>query len=114
MRSYNRLRVAATVLAVALLAIGAWGQDHPTVNGVDPGTAKAGDKATITGVHLAKPGVIAVFLSSTTEDFPAIVQEQSETKIVIKIPKVKPGDYNVSIQVDKAILIMPVHVKIEE
>jgi hypothetical protein len=36
------------------------------------------------------------------------VVEQTEEKIVIKVPQVKPGDYEVSVQAGRNIVIAPV------
>jgi hypothetical protein len=40
--------------------------------------------------------------------------EQSPEKIVIKIPQVKAGDYNVSIQEGDKLFIKPVKFRVEE
>src|ERR1035438_8707570 len=49
--------------------------------------------------NLAKSSVAAVFLSDDKSDYKAVVTEQSDAKIVIKIPQVKHGNYNLSFQI---------------
>ena len=48
-----------------------------------------------------------VFLSDDKQDFKATIVDQSEEKIVMKVPQVKSGNYNVSIQVGDKIFIKP-------
>jgi hypothetical protein len=95
-----------------------WAQDDSAytskITSVDPGAAKVGASVTLHGAGLGKKTVVAVFVSTTTEDFAVTVVEQSEDKIVFKVPKVKPGEYKASIQVQKVILIQPVRLTVEE
>jgi hypothetical protein len=58
--------------------------------------------------------VSAVFLSDDKNDYKATVVEQADDKIVMKVPQVKVGSYNVSIQQGDKIIIMPVHFKVEQ
>jgi hypothetical protein len=89
-------------------------QNSPQVTGIDPASGKVNDTATVAGTNLDKPGVSAVFLSDDKNDYKAAVVEQSAEKIVIKIPQVKPGNYNVSIQVGDKLFIKPVKFMVEE
>ena len=97
--------VAALATAVAPLRA----QDNAArVTGVDPGSGKANDTVTIAGENLQKSKVSAVFLSDEKDDHKAVVVSQETDKIVIKVPDVKPGDYNVSIQAGNNIFIQPI------
>ena len=40
--------------------------------------------------------------------------DQTEEKIVIKVPPVKPGNYNVSVQAGDRFFIMPVRFKVQQ
>lgn len=65
------------------------------------------------GENLGKGSVSAVFLSDDKNDYMATIVQQAAEKIVMKVPQVKPGDYNVSIQVADTILIMLVRFKVQ-
>lgn len=109
----NRIRGIFSFLVVAaLLATLLHAQGNAKVTGVDPATGKVDDTVTVTGENLGKESVSAVFLSDDTTDFKATLVEQAADKIVIKVPQVKPGNYNISIQVKDRILIAPVKIKI--
>ena len=69
---------------------------------------------TISGELLGKDSVAAIFLSDDKSDFKAIVVSQAADKIVMKVPQVKPGGFNVSIQVGSGILIEPVRFTVEQ
>ena len=108
----SRLFLVATLsLLTALLALG---QNRPHVTAVEPPTGKADSDVTVKGESLDKSTVTNVFLSDDSTDYKVALVEQSAEKIVMKIPKVKPGSYNVSIQVGNNILIEPVRFKVEE
>jgi hypothetical protein len=112
-----RFRVRAAVLALVTigLATAVWGQGSPRVTGVSPNAAKVGASVTVQGENLGKANVAAVFVSNSSDDFPAKVVEQGDSKIVIQIPKeAKPGDYNVSIQVKGDILIQPIRLTVQQ
>ncbi|HKV06129.1 MAG TPA: IPT/TIG domain-containing protein [Candidatus Acidoferrales bacterium] len=96
-------------LAVPLLIA----QTTSRVTTVDPASGKVGDSVVVSGESLGKSHVSAVFLSDDKSDFKATLVEQSEDKITWKVPQVKPGDYNVSIQTGDAILIQPVRFTVE-
>ena len=100
---------AAIILSPIVFA-----QDTPQVTGIDPTSGKVNDTATVAGTNLDKPGVSAVYLSDDKNDYKATVVEQSAEKIVIKIPQVKAGDYNVSLQEGDKLFIKPIKFKVEE
>ena len=92
----------------------AWAQaPSPKVTGVAPLEAKVGDEITLTGENLGKGVVKAVYVSDDKEDFRATIVSQSADQIVIKVPAVKPGTYNPSIEVEKTLYIQAIPLKIE-
>jgi len=86
----------------------------PHIATVDPVSGKVNDTITVTGENLEKSHVSAVFLSDKKTDYKATVVEQSAEKIVMKVPQVAPGDYNVSVQTGNTILIQPVRFTVEQ
>jgi hypothetical protein len=112
------LCAALSILAVAaLLALPSrpvLAQDSPGVSSVDPASGKVNDTITVTGANLGKGSISAVFLSDEKNDYKAVIVEQDATKIVMKVPQVKPGGYNVSIQKGNSIYIQPVRFTVEE
>lgn len=103
------LLVAAVLLAPLVFA-----QGSPRVTGVDPSFGKVNDNMTVTGENLGKGTVSAVFLSDDKTDYKATLVEQTGDKIVVKVPHVKPGNYNVSVQVGNNIYIQPVRFEVQE
>jgi len=101
-------------LAVVLLAPLIFAQGVPQVTSVNPPSGKVNDTVTLTGENLGKDSVTSVFLSDDKSDYKATIAEQTEGQIVLKVPEVKPGDYNISIQVGNKIFIKPVRFKVEE
>lgn len=97
-----------------LLSPLAFAQNPPQVTSVDPTSGKVDDTATVAGKDLGKDSVSAVFLSDDKNDYKATIVEQSDEKITLKIPQVKSGDYNISIQVGDKIFIKPVKFKVGE
>jgi hypothetical protein len=89
-------------------------QNSPRVTSVDPSSGKVNDTITISGENLEKPHVSGVFLSDKTKDYKASVVDESADKIVVKVPQVTPGDYNVSIQVGNSIFIQPVRFTVQQ
>jgi hypothetical protein len=89
-------------------------QDSPRVASVDPTSAKVDANITVTGENLGKDHVSAVFLSDAKTDYKATVVEQTSQRIVMKVPRVTPGDYNVSVQTGNQILIEPVRFTVEQ
>ena len=103
------------VFVAALLIAGAplGAQDSARVTGVDPASGKVNDIITVAGENLEKSKVSAVFLSDDKDDHKAAVVSQAADKIVIKVPDVKPGSYNVSIQAGNSIFIQPIRFTVE-
>jgi IPT/TIG domain len=116
-RRSTRTRISLFALPlIAALAIAipvALAQGNPQVTGVDPAMGKANDTVTVAGENLGKAKVAAVFLSDDKDDHKATVVSQESDKIVIKVPSVKPGDYNVSIQAGNSIFIQPVRFTVQ-
>ena len=105
--------MVAVLCAAVLLAHGIFAQAKPKVTSVEPASGKVNDTVTLTGESLDKDVVAAVFLSDDATDYKATLVEQEVAKIVLKVPDVKPGTYNVAIQVGDRILILPVRFKVE-
>ena len=101
----------AGVILFSSLAVA---QNAPQVTGVDPESGKVNDTLTVSGSNLGKGSVSSVFLSDDKNDYKATIVEQSEDKITVKVPQVKPGDYNVSVQVGDKLFIKPVKFKVEQ
>jgi hypothetical protein len=110
-RPRGRWMILAAVVLFSSLAIA---QNAPTVTGVDPATGKVNDTVTVSGSNLGKSAVSSVFLSDDKSDFKATIVEQSDDKITMKVPQVKAGDYNISVQVGDKLFIKPVKFKVEE
>jgi hypothetical protein len=106
------LLAIATLLALPTAPL--FAQASPSIATVDPSSGKVGETVTVTGAKLGKSSVSAVFLSDDKSDYKAVVVEQSDTKIVIKVPQVKQGDYNLSFQEGTAIYILPVRFNVQE
>lgn len=102
--------VAMLVLSVAPRVLA---QNSPKVNMVDPSTGKVNDSVTLTGQNLGKDTVSAVFLSDDKDDFKATLVEQDSAKIILKVPQVKSGAYNISIQEGDKILILPLRFTVQ-
>src|SRR5689334_8272223 len=100
-------------LLLLCLAPRAVGQNSPKITTVAPNAGKVNDNVTLTGENLGKETVSAVFLSDDKDDYKAIVVEQGAAKIILKVPQVKSGAYNISIQEGDKILILPVHFTVQ-
>jgi len=107
------LAFAAIVALLALPLRAVLAQNTPSFTTVDPISGKVNDQITVTGENLGKASVSAVFLSDDKNDYKATIVEQSDTKIVMKVPQVKPGSYNVSYQKGNSIYIQPVRFTVE-
>jgi hypothetical protein len=103
----------AAVAVAGLFIPASLAQDIVRVTGVDPATGKANDIVTVAGENLGKGKVSAVFLSDDKDDHKASVVSQEADKIVIKVPDVKPGSYNVSIQTGNSIFIQPIRFTVQ-
>ena len=110
----NMYRRFIFLAAAVLLSPLIFAQGTPQVKGVDPSSGKVDDSVTVAGENLGKGSVSAVFLSDEKSDYKATIVEQSEEKIVMKVPQVKSGDYNISIQVGNNIFIKPVRFTVQE
>jgi IPT/TIG domain len=113
-RRRERRRRWMFLAAVIFLSPIVFAQATPQVTGLDPTSGKVNDKLTVSGTNLDKPGVSAVYLSDDKNDFKATIVEQSSDKIVITVPEVKPGDYNVSLQEGDKLFIKPIKFTVQE
>ncbi len=107
MRMFLKFSLIAVVLLLCL-APRVGGQNSPKVTAVAPATGKVNDSVTLTGENLGKDSISAVFLSDDKDDYKATLVEQGSAKIILKVPQVKSGGYNISIQEGDKILILPV------
>jgi hypothetical protein len=112
--SFRVAPVKGLLLAVMLLSPLVSAQGTPKVTGVDPSSGKVNDSVTVMGESLDKGSVVGVFLSDDKTDYKATIVNQAADKIVMKVPQVKPGGYNVSIQVGNGILIEPVRFTVQQ
>jgi hypothetical protein len=109
------IRARYALLAVTLfLSTLSLAQTPSRITHIEPGTGKVDDSVTASGDNLAKPAVGGVFLSDDKNDYKATIVEQGADKIVMKVPHVAPGGYNVSIQVGTQIFIQPVRFTVEQ
>jgi len=111
--SQQALLAIAILALLALQARTVLAQSTPSFTTVDPVSGKVNDQITVTGENLGKTSISAVFLSDDKNDYKATIVEQSDTKIVMKVPQVKPGSYNVSYQKGNSIYIQPVRFTVE-
>lgn len=117
----RRSAVAIVLLAgLAIISLGLlprWvvqAQGGSKVASVDPTSGKVNDQVTVAGTNLGKAAVVGIYLSDDKNDYKATIVDQEADKVVIKVPEVKAGDYNVSIQVGQNLLIQPVHFTVQE
>jgi hypothetical protein len=115
-RRSTKYLTLALLLAAALLTLGLllFAQGAPRVTAVDPSSGKVNDTVTVAGENLGKGTVSAVFLSDDKTDYKATIVGQDQEKVVMKVPHVRPGRYNISLQAGNAIYIQPVHFTVEE
>ena len=117
-KQFQRNRNARTWLvfltAVVFVSPLIFAQSTPQVTGVEPPAGKVNDSVSVSGQNLGKESVSAVFLSDDKSDFKATVVEQGAEKIVLKVPQVKSGNYNISIQVGDKIFIKPVRFTVQQ
>jgi hypothetical protein len=107
---YKRWVILAGMILFSSLTLA---QNAPQVTGVDPDTGKVNDTVTVSGSNLGKASVSSVYLSDDKNDYKAVIVDQSDDKITMKVPQVKAGGYNVSIQVGDKLFIKPVKFKVE-
>ena len=86
----------------------------PHITGVEPASGKVNDTVTVTGTNLGKASVAGMFLSDDKSDYKATIVEQADEKLVFKVPQVKAGPYNLSVQVGAQILILPTRFTVSE
>ena len=111
---HTTLALLAAAALLTLLGPPLFAQVSARVTGVDPSSGKVNDTVTVAGENLGKGAVSAVFLSDEKTDYKATLVEQDEEKIVMKVPHVKPGSYNISIQTGNVIYIQPVRFTVQE
>ena len=109
MRS-RKLFLMAVALLTASLALG---QAAPRVTAVEPEAGRVDSNLTVTGENLGSDTVVGIYLSDDMSDYQATVVEQTAEKIVVKVPQVMPGGYNISIHVGNNIFIQPVRFNVE-
>ena len=111
----RRLSMISFIIAMLVLSVAPHlpAQNSPKINMVDPATGKVNDNVTLTGQNLGKEAVSGVFLSDDKDDFKATLVEQENAKIVLKVPQVKSGGYNISIQEGDKILILPLRFTVQ-
>jgi hypothetical protein len=107
---HKRWVFLAGIILFSSLAVA---QNAPQVTGVDPASGKVSDTVTVSGSNLGKASVSSVFLSDDKNDYKATIVNQGDDKITMKVPQVKPGDYNVSVQVGDKLFIKPIKFKVE-
>jgi len=112
-RGGNACKRWVFLAAVVLFSSLAVAQNAPQVSGVDPASGKVNDTVTVSGNNLGKDSVSSVYLSDDKNDYKTTIVDQSDDKITVKVPQVKAGDYNVSIQVGNNLFIKPVKFKVE-
>jgi hypothetical protein len=101
----------AGVILFSSLAVA---QNSPQVTAVDPALGKVNDTVTVSGSNVGKDAVSAVYLSDDKNDYKSTIVEQTSDKITLKVPQVKAGSYNISLQVGDKLFIKPVKFKVEE
>ena len=109
----QKLSLLAAVFLLLFLAPRAVAQNSPKITCVAPATGKVNDSVTLTGENLGKDFVSAVYLSDDKDDYKATLVEQGSAKIILKVPQVKSGGYNISIQEGDKILILPVRFTVQ-
>jgi IPT/TIG domain len=112
-RDHSARKIWLLLAGVILLSALTSAQNAPQVSGVDPATGKVNDTVTVSGDNLGKASVSAVYLSDDKNDFKATIVDQADDKIQVKVPQVKPGPYNISIQVGDKLFIKPVKFTVE-
>ncbi len=108
------MRLAGLVAIIVLLFSATVFAQAPRCTAIDPDTGKVGTTVNVTGENLGKGSISAVYLSDANSDFKAELVSQAPDKVTIKVPQVKPGPYNISIQVKSEIFIQPVRFTVEE
>jgi hypothetical protein len=89
-------------------------QNAPQITAIDPSSGKVNDTMVVSGSNLGKGSVASVYLSDDKNDYKTTIVDQNSDKITVKIPQVKPGDYNVSLEVGDKLFIKPIKFKVEQ
>lgn len=110
-RGIGRWALLAGLLISASIVIA---QNAPQITSVDPSSGKVNDTVVVSGTNLGKSSVGSVYLSDDKNDYKATIVDQSDEKITVKVPQVKPGEYNVSLEVGDKLFIKPVKFKVQE
>ena len=113
LRNTNARLTLPLIVATIFFAQLALAQGRPRVTALDSNMGKVGDSVTLMGENLNKELVTGVYFSDDTNDFPAAIMDQAADKIVVKVPKVKAGNYNLSIKVGEQILILPLRYMVQ-
>ena len=101
----------AGLIACASIAIA---QNAPQITSVDPSSGKVNDTVVVSGSNLGKDSVVSVYLSDDKNDYKTTIVEQTNDKITVKVPQVKAGDYNVSVETGGKLFIKPIKFKVQE
>ena len=109
--SRTRWMLIAGLLALASAALA---QNAPQITSVDPSSGKVNDTIVVSGSNLGKASVASVYLSDDKNDYKTTIVDQNDDKITVKVPQVKAGEYNVSLEVGDKLFIKPVKFKVEQ
>jgi hypothetical protein len=110
-RGWTRWTLLAGVIVLAGVAVA---QNAPQITAIDPTSGKVNDTMIVSGSNLGKDSVASVYLSDDKNDYKATIVDQGDAKITVKVPQVKPGDYNVSLEVGNKLFIKPIKFKVEQ
>jgi hypothetical protein len=115
-RAIRKVRSTKWIFLAGLILFSslAVAQNSPQVTAVDPALGKVNDTITVSGSNVGKDAVSAVYLSDDKNDYKSTIVDQSSDKITMKVPQVKAGSYNISLQVGDKLFIKPVKFKVEE
>jgi Rieske Fe-S protein len=113
-RDWHSFRRWVILAAVIVATSAAMAQNTPQITAVDPSYGKVNDTVTVSGNNLGKALVSSVYLSDDKSDFKAAIVEQGDEKITLKVPQVKAGNYNISLQVGDKLFIKPVKFRVQE
>ena len=105
--------MSRAVVGAFLLTSMLWAQASPKITGVEPETAKVGASLTVNGENLDKGTVEAIYFSDDAKDYKAAITSQTATKVVVTVPELKAGPYNLSVKVGDNIFIQPARVTVE-
>jgi hypothetical protein len=115
----NSNRARGIILCVCLVGLVAFAsiviaQNAPQITSVDPSSGKVNDTVVVSGSNLGKSSVVSVYLSDDKNDYKTTIVDQTDDKITVKVPQVKAGDYNVSLETGGKLFIKPIKFKVQE